>query len=749
MHPILIVGAALAGLPILLHLIMKQEPKRLLFPAVRFLKLKQKTNQRKMRLRHLLLLLLRLLLIALFAVTLWQPKLEGSALNLSDDQPVAAVLVIDNSPSMGYTVNGVTRFDDARRRAVEFLDELPSGSKVAVLDANDTHGDWEPTVGDAKRKIEGMKEPAGFGQPITTVLPTAYQLFASADEEGTDPENRLPRVLAVFGDRASGSWDGNRVEELKKARDGPPPTAGQPAGQPAAPPVVHLFFDVGTDTAVNVSVAAVDMRPQLIPAAAEAVLTVTLKADGAAVPEAEVTCALDDAAKPDRKVVAVPAGGQQAVTFNYRNLKPGFHTATVRIRDDNLAADNVRSFTFAVADRRKILTIADDPENVRLWRLSHNVGKQEFDCTVAKPGEVTAFDGYEAVCLISVAKPGKLWKDLKGYAEAGGKVFVAPPGFGDIDRADYEAGGIEVLPAKLKQERKDWRTEPKAATGPDRTRGVTWAIAEDRDLLHPFLAPFRDWKKRGNVDVIRDPRRAWRYWEVEKLPGAATVANFDDADDPTQRSPALVERVIGKGKVLLLTTRLDDDPEKEADKWNDYWAFNNSWPTVFPNVVARYLVGSPEDAVFNFPTGQDVRVPLPRPEGDKPRVILLEGPGVIGRDARPEVGANQTDLTVPRAVTLTAGEYTVRTEDRKWEQRFSLTVPAEESVLDKVPEEAIAGLFGKDAVLPVGKSANLKALISTRAGQPVPLFPWLLILVLVLFALEGLFANRFYRAKAG
>ena len=70
MHAILLVGAALVGLPIILHLIMKQEPKRLPFPAFRFLKQRLKSNQRKLRLRHLILLALRVLLIALF-VLIW------------------------------------------------------------------------------------------------------------------------------------------------------------------------------------------------------------------------------------------------------------------------------------------------------------------------------------------------------------------------------------------------------------------------------------------------------------------------------------------------------------------------------------------------------------------------------------------------------------------------------------------------------------------------------------------------------
>ena len=62
MHPILIAGVALVGLPILLHLIMKQEPRRLPFPAFRFLKQKHQTNQRKLRLQQFLLLALRMLL---------------------------------------------------------------------------------------------------------------------------------------------------------------------------------------------------------------------------------------------------------------------------------------------------------------------------------------------------------------------------------------------------------------------------------------------------------------------------------------------------------------------------------------------------------------------------------------------------------------------------------------------------------------------------------------------------------------
>src|SRR5438067_9183479 len=94
-HPALLAGLLFVGLPVLLHLLMRQKPKHLLFPAFRFLQQKAKTNQRKIRLRHLLLLLLRMLLIALICFAL--SSLRGR------NQVGAVVLVVDTSPSMEYT----------------------------------------------------------------------------------------------------------------------------------------------------------------------------------------------------------------------------------------------------------------------------------------------------------------------------------------------------------------------------------------------------------------------------------------------------------------------------------------------------------------------------------------------------------------------------------------------------------------------------------------------------------------------
>lgn len=98
----LLAGTALVGLPVLLHLVMRQRPRPLEFPALRFLQPRHETNQRRLRLRHLLLLLLRMAVIGLLALALARPSVKFSGSLGSQKAPVAAALVFDTARRMEY-----------------------------------------------------------------------------------------------------------------------------------------------------------------------------------------------------------------------------------------------------------------------------------------------------------------------------------------------------------------------------------------------------------------------------------------------------------------------------------------------------------------------------------------------------------------------------------------------------------------------------------------------------------------------
>src|SRR4051794_14534303 len=159
--PLLLGGLVLTGIPVLLHLIVRQKPKRLPFPAFRFLVQQHRRNQRKLRLRQLLLLALRVFLIAAMCLFLARPRLFHRVLGFDGERRVQALLLFDTSASMEYRSSaGVSRLEAAQERGRELLDLLPAGSEVAVLDSADARfeqpPEWLPLI-EARKRIDNLK----------------------------------------------------------------------------------------------------------------------------------------------------------------------------------------------------------------------------------------------------------------------------------------------------------------------------------------------------------------------------------------------------------------------------------------------------------------------------------------------------------------------------------------------------------------------------------------------------------------
>src|SRR6516164_4487644 len=228
-HGYLLAGLLFVGVPVLLHLIMRQKPKPLRFPAFRFLRQRHLINRRKLRLQHLLLLLLRMGIIAALCLALARPRLAAERISilLSNERPIAAVLLFDTSASMEYSAAGRDRLEEARQRARELLDEMAGGSQVALLDSGDDAGEggteWLAPMR-AQTRLESLRiRPAAAA--LNRHFDRAVRLLEKAGE-GEDPP---PRFLYVFSDRTRACWDAQ-------------------AGPRAIPESIRvLFVDVGAD----------------------------------------------------------------------------------------------------------------------------------------------------------------------------------------------------------------------------------------------------------------------------------------------------------------------------------------------------------------------------------------------------------------------------------------------------------------------------------------------------------------------
>jgi Aerotolerance regulator N-terminal len=545
-HPLLLGGLALVGIPVLIHLIMRQKPKRLPFPAFRFLVQKHRTNQTRLRLRQLLLLLLRMAIIAALCLALVRPALTSGVLSpLAPDRPVSAVLLIDTSYSMEYAVSDKTRLDEARRRANELLDELPDGSQVAVLDSAEVGGQPQP-IGQARDRIAGLKLRHD-NAPLTRQIERAYAVFPELDrlqEHGAE----APRVLYVFSDRTHGCWDEAAAAGLR-----PPPG------------ITSVFVDVGVDDPADLAIVEVKPEPTTVRPGGTVRINVTLQATGADY-DAQIVCGIDGLPGKE-KSQKVQAGGTEVVTFEYQAgrggadespevLSEGLHQIDVRLKNsDAMKFDNAGFATFRVLGSRPLLVIADDTEAARDWA---EVVAGRFRATVKSTKELKPdqldLDNYAAVCLFNVAKPeGWLWTRLKDHvAEGHGLAVILGGQKGGPNLAAYndDKSAVEVMPVRLSEVR--W------VAGEERF----WSEFQDdghRLERHPLLASFLDDKRKGNITYFVDhENRPWvqRFWKVRPEGQADVLIHYTDKED----SPALIERTIGRGNVLVLTTALEVAP---------------------------------------------------------------------------------------------------------------------------------------------------------------------------------------------
>src|SRR5262249_8715434 len=202
-------------------------------PAFRFLLQRHRTNLRKLRLRHIVLLALRILLIAAVVFAVARPMAVLEFLQTGKEGPVAAVLVFDTSFSMQYKKDGQTRLDEAKKRGKELVEKLPPNSWVLVLDTGKSHKPekWFSSKADALRRIDDL-QPRPDNVPVTTRLGEAYRRLGdqapSPEQRAKDlPPKNLPRTVCVFSDRTTAGWDSGAIQAAHAEADRVPPPSGK------------------------------------------------------------------------------------------------------------------------------------------------------------------------------------------------------------------------------------------------------------------------------------------------------------------------------------------------------------------------------------------------------------------------------------------------------------------------------------------------------------------------------------------
>ncbi|QGJ71921.1 BatA domain-containing protein [Planctomycetales bacterium 10988] len=711
LNPYLLPGLLLAAIPVILHLIMRQKPKRLEFPALRFLQQKKQVNSRRLKIRHWLLLLLRVLAVCLMVMALTRPRTNASLGPIGDQYaPIAAAFVFDTSPRMAYQKENETRLEASQEKARWLLKQMPSESHIAVLDSSLGPAQFQIDLGSARQRVDRL-EITPNAQSLSVSIETALNVLSEADPQ-------LRQELYVYTDLTEMAWSPSVISKVNQLLE-------------ESPQVSVYFLDQGVEDVRNVSLDPITLSSEVLTENSPLRLQTRLAStSGSSQQTVELLLDQTDgtSVKRDTRTVTVSPSSPQVLEFALAGLPEGIHQGRIQIgKRDNLPFDNERFFTIDIRPAWKILLVSESeeeavflqealaPEELRR-RKQARFSIERIDFSEL---ENTNLDrSWAAVCLLDPqGLSDAAWNSLHNYAQQGGGVafFMGKRARNGLASFHSEVAQT-VFPAKL------------ARLG--RADRLGTSLAPD-PFSHPLLREFRDLEGKVPWEFLP----VYRYWVLEELPlDVRTVIPFQNT------LPALIERQVGQGRVLLMTTPVSEVPSSQG-AWNELVL---EWPfVVLSDQMMLYLAGTLKGRL-NYLEGQSVLLSLP--EKHPPLTFVISSPS--GNATRVSSKANEKELFLIPSQAPVAANYQVRSsstgEQKLLSLGFSVNVPDTMSQLSRTNPEVLQETMGEDRVQIVRDQEEIvRAIGRGRTGQEL----MGLFAILLAFALgaEYILANRFYR----
>jgi len=708
LNPALLWGLLAALLPVLVHLFYRRRPKPLAFPAIDFILKARRETQRRLRLKKVLLFAARTALLAAVALAILRPRLGApeAAAAAAPAGPSATAIVLDVSASMRYRLSGRTLFERAREDALDALDGLGSEEPAtAVVCGGPEAPSAAPPSFDkaAVRRALREAEPT-FGHADLTACVTAAARALSESAAGAV----LGKKLVVATDLTAAAW----------RLDAPPPMAQTPAG--AVRPEVTLLDAARGASLPNTAVAAVAAEPDPAVGPRGFRVTATLAGYGDRplhdLPVELRVGAGKEAATAIRAFAEVPARGTAKKTLSYDFRAGGPAAIAVALPPDALPDDDVQWLALEVPREVRALVVDGSPSPVKhrdeaffveaaLASAASPVRPKVIDAE-ALPG--ARFADYDVVFLLDVRSLGAKAAELESFVEKGGGLFLSMGEEVDPDR--YDAELARLLPAPLHVVKTAaQRGAPGAAERAARFSDIAWD--------HPIFSIFTGQAREGLESV-----RTWRYMllkPAERVKGGEArervLLRYDDG------SPALVEGLRGRGRVLLYASTVDRE-------WTD-WTIRTSFLPAMQRFAA-WLAGGLEER-RDAPTVVYASRPLAAGEGQ--RIAALVGPD--GRDRTPPRPARGGRASF---VPDRPGLWQVKVEEAgavRLDPRLAFAVlpdPRESDTTRLDPSELTAWFGGAVHAKVAGDRP------AGGEGRSVPLWSLLLALAVAAFLAEGL-----------
>ncbi len=511
-------GLAAVAVPLLIHLFTKRRARRLEFSSVTFLRDIARRETRRLRVRNLLLMMLRMAAIAAFVLAMARPALMGPVAR--GEGSVAAVVVLDNSASMGAFKDGRPVFNHACEVALRIFERLNEGDEGAVLAVCDAHA---PSLVSGPARLAGMVGLTRLTNRDTkpdAAVVAAYSLLRQS--------KNIHRELYVISDFQAGQWENLKGSPGLRSRPGNAASEGANARAAGERRIRTILVPVAAGAAANLFVR--DAEVIRSGSGLKRGLEFTVVNSGrSSVRSARVTVSGDGREEAVRHLDLAPLDSVRLAV----EVSGSARKLAISLPPDSLPADDVHYVAMEVEKRLGVLVLGGDTAPPSPDHLSLAMGvSSEFVPRRMRVGELSERDLAEAQCVVldNVGTlPARELDMLATYRQSGGRMLIALG-----DRVDIRYYNEKLLPALLPARL--------VSVEGGRNREGGFFTLRAAVASHPVLARF-------NVSR-NDPLSGTRFFEVvatEPPDSGVVVAQFAEG------LPALIESAGG----LLFTSSFE------------------------------------------------------------------------------------------------------------------------------------------------------------------------------------------------
>jgi len=715
LSPLLIWGTLLGAIPLIIHLLNRRRFRRVEWAPMHYLKLTIQRNRRRIQLEQLLLLLLRISLPVLLFFYLARPVLNPTGLEqwLGTGGRSSQVVLIDDSMSMGYAAGLAPAFQRALQAASGLLASMRPQDHCTVVTSSAPR---VPVIHDVEGSRRDEISSAVASLPLTATHAAWPAVLQGVDEvlrSCTYPK----RQLTIVTDLRKSGWDRGVEAVTRRWRE---------------EGVRVRIVDVGSDEVANVALEELVAGDRTILAGPASAWEAVIRNDSPrTLTGVKAILRVDD--RPTEVVLPEIAPHQTArVPFSVPFPGSGPHELSFQVPDDELPGDNQRWASVPVKDSLLIRLVDGEPST------------EPFGSEV----------DYLAAPLSIGVGPAEAWR----VEVVQDHDFLSQR----LDPADVLVLANVAAPTPEQVERLVRLV--KAGMGLLIFTGAKLDVGLYNDFLHRAPDPLLPFPLKSLVDesirgLFIEPLRPSPFEKLLDLKPSALervtvrqIMTVDEEGDQNQvrvlacwnnpgRSPAVAERVVGDGRVLLWTTT--------ADRAGNDWPIEPSFvlavreavrgaarPTRFDNTITagepiRRVVYSSQpisNANLNLPGGGEPRSLSVVPFADEPGE---KGPGAF--------------ITVPD--TRFAGAYRLAWDEGSLgtqQDLYAANFDRRETALERLGAPELQSLL-EPLEVEIAKARGDGADLFAATGREI----WrdLVAALLVLLVVESIFATWVGRSR--